>query len=47
MITLENLEAHDVLKVLKETNNNRSYACQLLLDNSFKIIDNNIYNSRV
>ena len=40
-VTLENLDTHDVLKVLKETNNNRSYACQLLLDNSFKIIDNN------
>ena len=47
IVTLENLEADDVLKVLKETKNNRSYGCQLLLDNSFKIIDNNIFNSRV
>ena len=47
MVTLEVLGTQDVLKVLKETKNNKSYACQILLDNSFKIIDNNIYNSRV
>lgn len=38
MVTLENLDSHDVLKVLKESKNNVNYGCQLLLDNSLKII---------
>lgn len=41
MVTLEKLDAHDVLKILKESKTNKNYGCQLLLDNSFKIIDNN------
>ncbi len=39
MVTLENLDSHDVLKILKESKNNVNYGCQLLLDNSLKIID--------
>ncbi len=38
MVTLENLDSHDVLKILKESKNNLNYGCQLLLDNSLKII---------
>ena len=38
MVTLENLDSHDVLKILKESKNNVNYGCQLLLDNSLKII---------
>lgn len=41
MVTLEKLDAHDVLKILKESKTQRTFGCQLLLDNSFKIIDNN------
>ena len=40
MVTLENLDSHDILKILKESKTKRNYGCQLLLDNSFKIIDN-------
>lgn len=41
MVTLEKLETQDILKILKELKTQRTFGCQLLLDNSFKIIDNN------